>query len=196
VSTPVLHVLAGPNGAGKSTFVDRILLPSTGLSFVNADENAPREWPGDPTGHGYEASRLAAAERSRLLGARTSFVTETVFSHPSKVELVRRAAAYGYLVNLHVILVPVELSVARVSERVRRGGHAVPGDKIRQRHARVWALVARAVDDADRTVFYDNSRAARPFREVARYEAGRLVEEAPWPAWTPAELRALGGGGS
>ena len=32
---------------------------------------------------------------------RTSFVTETVFSHPSKVDLVRAAAAAGYQVTLH-----------------------------------------------------------------------------------------------
>ena len=44
---------------------------------------------------------------------RTSFVTETVFSHPSKVDLVRAAAAAGYQVTLHVVMVPVDLSVAR-----------------------------------------------------------------------------------
>lgn len=45
---------------------------------------------------------------------RASFVTETVCSHPSKVELVADAISAGYVVHLHVMLVPVELSVRRV----------------------------------------------------------------------------------
>jgi len=190
VSTPVLHLLAGPNGAGKSTFVERILVPSTGLPFVNADVIAAREWPGEESEHAYDASRQATAERRNLMSGRASFVTETVFSHPSKVDLVRHASSLGYLIYLHVILVPVEVGVARVSERVRRGGHQVPEEKIRQRHARLWHLVVRARDDADRTVFYDNSRAATPFREVARFEGGRLVGTPHWPEWTPSELKA------
>lgn len=34
--------------------------------------------------------------RDQLLGERRSFITETVFSHPSNVDLVRRAVAAGY----------------------------------------------------------------------------------------------------
>ena len=127
----------------------------------------------------------AALERTALLAERTSFITETVFSHESKVDLIRTAVRHGYLVHLHVILVPVELSVARVAERVRRGGHIVPVDKIRQRHGRLWALVVLASRDADRATYYDNSLASRPFREVARLEGGRLVGDPAWPRWTP-----------
>lgn len=189
MNTPVLHVLAGPNGAGKTTFAERILIPSTGLRFVNADVIAAQRWPDDQAAHSYDASRVAALERNDLLQHRASFITETVFSHPSKVALVERSAASGYLVNLHVVLLPVELSVARVRERVGRGGHAVPETKIRERHARLWQWVAQARDAADRAVFYDNTSAATPFREVALLESGRLVGAADWPSWAPSELR-------
>lgn len=192
MTTPVLHLLAGPNGAGKSTFAERVLVPSTGLPFINADVIAAREWPGQELGHAYEASRRAADERMSMLAERTSFITETVFSHPSKVDLVRTASAHGYLVHLHVVLVPVELSIARVAERVRRGGHAVPEEKIRQRHERLWELVVTASEAAERTTFYDNSRIARPLHEVARFERGRLVGLAAWPRWTPVVLLTAG----
>lgn len=188
MSTPVLHLLAGPNGAGKTTFVDRVLVPSTGLPVVNADRIAAEEWPDEPGEQSYDAARLASARRTLLIVERKSFVTETVFSHQSKVDLVRRAVAAGYLVHLYVILVPADLSVARVAERVRRGGHDVPERKIRERHDRLWTLVAQARDDADRTVFYDNSQARTPFREVARFEAGRLLGVPDWPSWTPETL--------
>lgn len=91
---PVLHLLAGPNGAGKSNYVHDVLGPTTNLPFINADE---------------------IAEGS-------SFLSETVFTHPSKIDLVADAVDAGHLVHLHVIIVPVDLTVQRVLERVRRGG--------------------------------------------------------------------------
>lgn len=188
MSAPVLHLLAGPNGAGKSTFVARVLQPVTHLPFVNADEIAAERWPGEELAHAYQASRAAADERRRLLARGESFITETVFSHHSKVALVTQAVSLGYLVNLHVILVPADLAVQRVAERVRRGGHEVPEDKIRERYARLLKLVIDARSLADRSTFYDNSTAKHPFRIVATYERGRLVGEPSWPAWTPTVL--------
>lgn len=186
--TPVLHVLAGPNGAGKSTLASRVLQPVTHLPFVNADEIAAERWPGTELEHAYQASRAAADLRRRMLARGESFITETVFSHRSKVALVQQAVALGYLVQLHVVLVPADLSVARVAERVRRGGHEVPEDKIRSRYARLLSLVVDARALADRTTFYDNSLARTPFRVVASYERGRIVGEPVWPAWTPTVL--------
>jgi predicted ABC-type ATPase len=188
VSTPVLHVLAGPNGAGKSTFVRELLQPVTRLPFVNADEIAAVRWPGHEAEHAYEASSAAAAARTELLDARRSFITETVFSHPSKVDLVRRGVAAGYLVTLHVVMVPVEVTVQRVDYRVADGGHAVPEAKIRERYERLWPLVVEARGHADRTAFYDNSTAGSPFAAVATYERGRLVGAARWPRWVPEAL--------
>lgn len=185
MSTPVLHVLAGPNGSGKSTFAHEVLQPVTGLPFVNADEIAARRWPGHEQEHAYDASRTAADERERALANRRSFITETVFSHPSKHALVHRASAAGYLVALHVMLVPVELSVARVRHRVEHGGHRVPEGKIRARYERLWALVLASVEIADGATFYDNTRASEPFRTVARFERGQPAGPTTWPAWTP-----------
>ena len=118
---PVVHLLAGPNGSGKSTYVLDVLAPATELPFVNADLIATERWPDSAMEHSYEAARIAEAERRAHLAAGTSFISETVFSHPSKVTLLADASALGYLVHLHVIVVPVELTVQRVLERVRRG---------------------------------------------------------------------------
>lgn len=188
--TPVLHLLAGPNGAGKTTLAQRVIVPATRLPFVNADEIVVRD---GLTGAeaAYEASTRAAAERRALFTTGTSFVTETVFSHTSKVQLVLDARAAGFRVALHVVMIPVDLSLRRVAERVSRGGHDVPADKIRQRHARLWPLVAEAIQRADETYVYDNSRAATPLRLIAHVTHGRLVGEADWPRWAPAPLRTL-----
>jgi predicted ABC-type ATPase len=186
--SPVLHLLAGSNGSGKSTFVERVLQPRTHLPFVNADVIAAHTWPGEEEVHAYDASRLAAQDRDRLLSERASFISETVFSHPSKLDLVREAVEAGYLVHLHVVLIPEDTSVRRVEFRVTHGGHSVPEAKIRQRYARLWSLVAQARYLAAAATFYDNSRARHPYRIVAAYEAGVLIGEAQWPSWTPGEL--------
>lgn len=182
---PVLHVVAGPNGAGKTTFCERVLVPATRLPVVNADHIARARWPGAEQVHGYDAARLAAAERDRLIAAGASFIAETVFSHPSKLELLKRAREQRYLVSLHVVLVPEELSVARARLRAGQGGHSVPIAKVRARYRRLWPLLRQAVPLADDATAYDNSRAATPFRVVARYRDGKPEVEAEWPRWSP-----------
>ncbi|NLU84741.1 AAA family ATPase [Rhodococcus sp. HNM0569] len=183
-----LDLVVGPNGAGKSTFVAQRLAPLLpGSSFVNADDLARQRWPRSPEEHSYEAARIAATIRDALLERGESFIAETVFSHPSKLEFVDRARRADYVVVLHVLLVPVELSVARVAERAVEGGHRVPEDKIRARFDRLWPLVAQAVARADHATVYDNT-AADVTRIVARFAGGEQVGDANWPSWTPVSL--------
>jgi predicted ABC-type ATPase len=189
VSDPVLHVLAGPNGAGKTTFFRLVLEPVTHLPFVNADLIAAERWPDAAEQRGYEAAALAAEERTALLVQRRSFATETVFSHASKLDLLRNAKAASYRVTLHVVLIPADLAVARVRDRVSNGGHSVPEDKVRARFARLWLHVREAIDVVDEVYVYDNTKASTPFRLIASYLDGQLVGAARWPKWTPPDLR-------
>ena len=183
-----LDPVVGPNGAGKSTFVELTLAPVLPKSvFVNADEIAKHRWPTDPTAHAYEAARVAADTRTKLIGLRRSFIAETVFSHPSKLELIDTAHAAGYTIVLHVLLVPEELAVQRVQHRVNAGGHDVPEDKIRQRYQRLWPLVATAITRCDSATVYDNSALKGP-RIVAQMSGGHLIGAPTWPAWTPLAL--------
>lgn len=182
---PVLHVVAGPNGSGKTTLCARILVPATRLAFVNADEIAKARWPGREERHGHEAAKAAERVRDGLIARRQSFIAETVFSHPSKLDLVARAGSAGYLVTLHVVMVPEDLAVARVRLRAEQGGHTVPIAKVRARFRRLWPLVRRAVAIADEAICYDNSGAATPFRIVGRYRNGAAEGVADWPAWSP-----------
>ena len=184
-----LDLVVGPNGAGKSTFVRLTLARSLppGVPFVNADEIAARRWPADPERHAYEAAALAARTRVALLDAGRPFIAETVFSHPSKLDLLTAAHAAGYTVFVHVLLVPVEVSVARVAARVRAGGHSVPEAKVRERYRRLWPLVAVAMSRADSATAYDNARSSGP-RIVAQLAGGSVIGTLAWPAWTPAPL--------
>ena len=181
--------MAGPNGSGKTTFTTEFLAPLLpGHAYVNADEIAKARWPGEAGDRAYEAARVAAETRARLIAAGRSFIAETVFSQPSKLELVRTAQEAGYQVVLHVMLVPEELSVRRVAFRVQAGGHFVPEQKIRERYARLWPLVAAGIALTDRAVVYDNTRNSGPSK-VAEFFAGLPLGPLAWPEWTPEAIR-------
>ncbi|OCB46353.1 ATPase [Mycobacterium malmoense] len=183
-----LDLVVGPNGAGKSTFIAFTLAPLLPRSvLVNADEIARRRWPDDPAAHAYDAARIAADTRAKLIEAGVSFIAETVFSHPSKLELIRSARDADYVTVLHVMLIPEELAVERVRRRVRHGGHDVPEGKIRERHRRLWHLVADAIEIADTATIYDNSRLDGP-RIVAQLTAGTVIGAPTLPAWASKEL--------
>jgi predicted ABC-type ATPase len=185
-----LDLVVGSNGAGKSTFVELTLAPLLpGSAFVNADEIARQRWPDNPLDHAYDAARIAARTRAKLIEIGESFIAETVFSHPSKLELLDDAHAAGYVVVVHIVLIPEDLAVQRVRHRVAAGGHDVPERKIRERYRRLWPLVATAALRADSATFYDNSARRGP-RIVAQLSGGFPVGSPAWPAWTPAELTA------
>jgi predicted ABC-type ATPase len=173
-----LDLVVGPNGSGKSTFVR--------LTFARV---LPPGSPADPQAHAYDAAAVAADTRSALIASGQSFIAETVFSHPSKLELIDTAHAAGYTAFVHVLLVPEELAVARVWHRANAGGHAVPEDKVRQRYRRLWPLVVEAIARTDAASVYDNSALAGP-RIVAGFVEGLPTAPPNWPTWAPPELTA------
>jgi predicted ABC-type ATPase len=183
-----LDLVVGPNGAGKSTFVELTLAPLLPKSvFVNADEIAKHRWPTDPAAHTYEVARVAADTRTKLIDLRRSFIAETVFSHPPKLELIDTAHAAGYVIVLHVLLITEELAVQRVRHRVNASGLDVPEDKIRQRYQRLWALVVTAITRCDSATVYDNSALKGP-HIVAQMSRGHPIGDPTWPVWTPPVL--------
>jgi predicted ABC-type ATPase len=165
-----------------------MLSPITHLPFINADIIARHHWPNDTEGHAYEAARLAGQAREKAITEGLSFIARTVFSHPSKLDLIVRARDADYLVHLHVVLVPEELSVVRVRLRAEQGGHGVPEEKIRARYHRLWGLVAQAIGRADEATVYDNGNARHPFRRVAQLERGRAMVAPRLPVWSPSSV--------
>ena len=186
-----LDLVIGPNGAGKSTFVELTLAPLLPTSpFVNADLIARHRWPADVEARSYEAARIADATRRHLIDTGRSFIAETVFSHESKLELIDMAQDVGFVVIVHVLMVPEEISVRRVAHRVAAGGHSVPENKIRTRFHRMWPLAAQAVRRADEAIVYDTASGVAP-AIVAEYAHGTPIGATSWPEWTPPALRGM-----
>ena len=180
-----LDLVVGPNGAGKTTFVERVIMPAWPAGvFVNADEIAKQRWPDEQPAHAYEAAAIAAQTRNDLIHIGQPLIAETVFSHASKLDLIRNARFRGYRISLHVLMVPEELSVQRVAHRRSAGGHDVPEHKIRDRWPRVWENVAAAVELVDAATCWDNSGWDGP-TEIAVWADGTLTAQPRWPSWTP-----------
>ena len=110
-----------------------------------------------------------------------------MFSHPSKLDLVREAHDANYIVVLHVLLVPEDLAVQRVKYQAQAGGHDVPETNIRERHRRLWTLVAETIAQSDSATVYDNTRIEGP-RIVAQTSGGDIIGSPSWPEWTPEAL--------
>lgn len=171
-----MFLIAGPNGAGKTTFYETVLRPRLAAPFVNADIIQRDELKKLSVKAAYEAAEIAAQRRGALIAERCSFVTESVFSHPSKLSLLADARSAGFRIILfHLHLNSAELAVARVAERVREGGHAVPDEKVRARYARNQLLIKKAVMLADAAAVYDASTLNTPPRMLWRI-ASRVTE--------------------
>lgn len=184
---PILVCLVGINGAGKSTFY-REKLKQWKLPFINADILARERWPDEADKHAYEAGRIVAEQRVSLIEAGRSFVTETVFSHPSKLQLLELAMSSGFQTLLiYIHLQSEELAKFRVEERVARGGHPVPDDKIGPRYRRLFQQVKTAVPVVDKAMLFDNSRREAPFLHIATIRSGVLTKSVnPLPSWAKA----------
>lgn len=192
-TAPTLWVLVGPNGAGKSTYYEKVVRPHFGGPFVNADRMASERWPESPFDHSVEAATAASELRQELIMQRKSFATETVFSHPSRMDILRRAGEVGF--ERWVTWVGLELAdlaVARVRERVSRGGHPIPEAKIRARYERMQDLAVEAVTTCERGMVVDNSTRTRPLRLVLAFERGTLTFEAnDLPRWVTVAFGGL-----
>jgi predicted ABC-type ATPase len=195
---PVFFLLAGPNGAGKSTLYKALVLAGTipaTAEFVNADvhESEQLHHIPDPALRSERARIWADARRSQLLDLGDPFVSETVFSHPSKLTLIADAQAKGFFVMLLVVaLDDTAQLLARVAQRVREGGHAVPQQRILERYPRTLAHLSKAVRRADAALLYDTSATASESLLAVALCKGTWTQKlvSPLPVWAQRVLRS------
>jgi predicted ABC-type ATPase len=174
---PKVVVIAGPNGAGKSTTAPAVLRRAWQVGeFVNADTIAAGLSAFSPEKVAIAAGRLMLDRVRELARERCDFAFETTLASRSFAPWLKNLQADGYTFHLVYLWLPtVELALARVAERVRRGGHAVPESIVRRRYERSLAnFFALYSSFADSWVMLDNSIRRRP-RLVARRVMDRPV---------------------
>lgn len=148
---PRAIIVAGPNGAGKTTFVWQYLETHQGLEYLSADDIALELAPSRPETVYLSAGKIYFRRLRNAISLRRSFVTEVTLSSCRLGRHIASLHDAGYEVELVFIhLESADLCVARVAERVRKGGHRVPPRDIRRRYARsvtnFWTRYREAVD--------------------------------------------------
>lgn len=135
---PQVVILAGPNGAGKTTAAPFLLRDVLFIGeFVNADTIALGLAGFDPESAAVQASRIMLERIDELTNARVNLAFETTLASRSLAPRVRRWIQCGFQVHLtYISLLSEDLAVARVAERVTRGGHSIPQATIRRRFVR------------------------------------------------------------
>lgn len=185
-SRPRLWIVAGPNGSGKSTFYDSTLIEDFGRAVWIINPDILTQLIVDQEKLSVEEANLAAVQR--IMGwLRASLLThhtvgvETVLSTDKYRALVDEAKNYGFEIRLiFVMLATPDLNLERVKQRVRKGGHSVPDDKIISRFHRSMAQLPWFLEAADRAYVYDNSD-RKPRLVLEKSAGGEIVidPEAP-----------------
>ncbi len=196
---PFVVIIAGPNGSGKSSLTRQLQAQGHDFGeYINPDDIAAGLF-GSYDERVRQAQAIADARRAEAIVARRSFSFETVFSHPSKLDVLDQARRAGFEITLFFIAVDdPSINIERVKTRVSLGGHDVPADRISNRYRRTMTLLPEMLTRVDRAWILDNtvraaSRASFAGRLVATIESGvgkpvMVKARSPLPAWVAQHL--------
>ena len=151
-------IVGGPNGAGKTTFALEYLAGRP-LPFLSADAIATEINPEAPEQAKIEAGKAFFRQLGALVRDGESFVVESTLAGLGFARVMEGLQANGYAVTLvFVFLASPDVCVARVRERVRKGGHHVPEADVHRRYDRskrnFWNVYRH---QADRWKLYHNT---------------------------------------
>ena len=132
----------------------------------------------------YSVAIVADFFKEQYLKHRISFSFETVFSHPAKIDILKRAQAAGFKTYMYFVATenPV-INVNRIKERVALGGHDVPEEKTRSRYLRCMEQVRYALPYLNRAYFFDNSTQQSLYLAEYESEVGFTLHSELLPSW-------------
>jgi predicted ABC-type ATPase len=171
VPRAAITVLAGTNGAGKSSVAGEFLRLNGGAYF-NPDEVA-REILGANPGMELAAANGLAWEEGlhqlqKAIRLRQDYAFETTLGGATIAATLQRALDEHLAVSiLFVGLATVDLHLARVRERVAKGGHPIPEDDIRRRFETSRLNLIRPLGHLTELKVFDNSAQADPHQGLA-----------------------------
>jgi predicted ABC-type ATPase len=146
-----MYVVGGPNGAGKTTLSVKYTSELNAV-YVGADKIAFEISPDDPAKANVAAGRKFIETINDHILAGDSLVVETTLSGRSYRRLIETARKADYRVSITFVFVDqADTCVARVKQRVRKGGHHVPEQDVRRRFSRsirnFWGLYRNLADE-------------------------------------------------
>lgn len=184
---PLLIVIAGPNGSGKTSVTSQLLKSEwvEDALYINPDIIAQEKF-GDWNNQEavINAAKFCEQLREKCLAERKSFIFETVMSAKDKVNFIERAKHAGYFIRIFFISTKSPaINASRIANRVIKGGHDVPIQKIVSRYAKSLVNCHIVGKFVDRLYVYDNSvdgRMPEPLFRLRNGNMGKMyVKELP-----------------
>jgi predicted ABC-type ATPase len=171
---PQVYVIAGPNGSGKTTFASEFLPNYADCpAFINADTIARGLSGFSPDAVALKAGRLLLEQIEAYAAKKINFAFETTLSGTHYLSRLRQLRKEGYAIHLFFLWIPdVRLSLARVTSRVKMGGHGLSEKVVRRRfHKGITNFLKHYRTVTDSWMLFDNSGMVP--RLIAEEKAGK-----------------------
>ena len=145
-----LIVVGGANGTGKTTFALEYARLNNCL-YLGADAIASELSPESPESAAVRAGEELMRRITAALEASGSLVVESTLAGRTLRHTVGKARSAGFMITIvYLFLANEDMCVARVKERIQKGGHSVPDFDIRRRFWRslqnFWSLYRPLAD--------------------------------------------------
>lgn len=101
-------------------------------------------------------------------------IVETTLSGHRIIATIKKAIERGYYIRLYYVgLNTVEESLARIENRVKKGGHDIPDADVKCRFNNRFEDLIAVLQYCDEATFYDNENG---FVAVAEYKNGEILQ--------------------
>lgn len=165
-TAPKIYVLAGVNGAGKSS-IGGAAIRAAGAAYFNPDEAATKLRQLHPHLDQALANSTAWQIGRQLLetaiAERKDFAFESTLGANTMTSMLIAAANTGFEVHIwYAGLDSPERNIARVQQRVLRGGHDIPEPAIRRRYETSRLNLIKLLPHVASLRVFDNSHEADP----------------------------------
>ncbi len=162
-------IIGGVNGTGKSSLTGVLKKTDKSLGRIIDVDKINIEHNNDIIAGGRAAINII----DECINKGICFTQETTLSGHKTLKTIKAAIDNGYFIRLfYVGLNSLDESLKRIENRVAKGGHDIPAERVEKRFNSRYDDVVLILPYCNEAVFYDNENG---FRVVAEYLNGELI---------------------
>ncbi len=162
-------IIGGLDGVGKSSLTGVLIAEHNDFGIVIDTDSLTAKLGGDKLKGGKEAIKII----NNCLEKGLNFTQETTLSGKKTFHTIKIAREMDYYIRLYYIgISSAEESIARIANRVKKGGHNIPAEDVKRRYKNRFENLAAILPYCDEVHFYDNENG---FVDIGEYRNGRLI---------------------